>query len=244
MNINRERQAGNLILVVVLVLVVVGFVGVIGWQLYSRTVQTTNPGSTTAGQQPSSQQTDKYAGWQTFCSSTGGLCFRYPADWQKTETAGADPASTTVTIASPSNAVAVVYTPVVVGVGGHCNPNTCFFTAASITPLSSSQAAGLSVVKGVYTNNGTGAILADYFLDSTDKLAPYNLKVNQRVDVGFFADLFTSPLNSAALEELRVKSVPDNGFASEAEASAWLAKPEVVTAGNILSSVYLNKTNQ
>jgi PsbP-like protein len=238
MNIKHYQQAGFcLVLIILLVVVVVGLMGVIGWQLYGRNLTEPN-------QHHSSQQTDKYAGWKMYCSGLGGICFKYPADWQEAETSGSNPTSTTVTIASPSKTVEVAYSPVVMGVGGHCEPNTCFFTAKSITPLAASQATALSVVKGIYLNKSTRTILADYFLGSDDLLAPYKLKIDQRVDVGFFVNLFTSPVNSSAVEELRVKSVPDDGFTSEAEAQSWLARSEVATAGSILSSVYLNKTQQ
>lgn len=244
MNIKHDRQAGfGLILIILLAFVLVGTLGVIGWQIHSHNLQRTGQGSaTTTGQHhPSTQQTDQYAGWHTYCSRLGGICFKYPSDWQKTETSGSNPASTMITIASPSKTVDVAYAPVVAGVGGHCNPNTCFFMAESITSLSSSQATGLTVVKGIFTSKATGVVLADYFLGSDDILTPYKLKADQSVDVGFLENLFTSPVNSSAIEELHVKRVPDAGFASEAAARAWLAKPEVVTAGSILSSVYLNQ---
>jgi hypothetical protein len=177
---------------------------------------------------------DPYAGWLTYCSTSGGICFKYPSDW--TLAKSTDPTSGTdrATVTNRAHDVVVVYTAYIYGIGGVCPPNTCFFTTDALTSLSS----GFKLVKGVFTNGGP--FLPMYFVASADTVQQYKLQVNQNVDVGFFAGLFDSPLNRSKQEELRVAPNPDNGFASRAEAEAWLAKPDVVAAGKILGSVYLN----
>lgn len=48
------------------------------------------------------------------------------------------------------------------------------------------------------------------------------------------------PLESSINEEGSVKQISEYGLASTADAKAWLAKPDVVTAGKITGSIYQN----
>jgi hypothetical protein len=254
-NIN-SNQSGFSIVEGVLIIVVVAVLGFIGWTAYNSYIgkpatkpstkvsnqpsnQTSSP-SNTQTQQPT-QQPNPYADWQSYCSISGGICFKYPTDWQENETSSSEPSSDNVTVVSPSKEIQVSYRPNVVGIGGHCNPATCYFTAESIDKIAAPNNLGLEVIKGIFTNKSSGSIAAYYFLTSADRIEPYHLQLNQAVDVGFFAgNLFTSPLNNSVVEEMMVRvNGPDNGFSSVADANAWLAKSEVVTGGEILSSAYI-----
>ena len=179
---------------------------------------------------------DKYLGWKSYCSKEGGLCLKYPSDWVVNDTSDA----TAVTITNQPKTVQIVYNPSVTSIGGSCEINTCFFRTISINNLSGTGTTNLKTIEGIFTNNATGSILAQYFVGSNERMSLYNLKVNEKVDVGFFAPFLSSPLNQNVIEQLRIKPLPDNGFSSENEATVWLSESDVKMAGNILESVYTN----
>lgn len=180
-----------------------------------------------------------YAGWQTYCSDTGGICFKYPQNWTEAQS-GQEP-YITLTVTSPSKAVQVIYDPALQGIGGSCPLTDCLFDPESITPLSSSNTLGLEIIKGVFTNKGDGPIfyLPNYFLSGSSQMSRYDLQLNQTVGVGFFASWFSSPVSSSGIENLYVQANPNVGFSSITEVNNWLAQPEVATSGQILGSTYV-----
>lgn len=231
---NRGFGAIGLILLVGVVAIIAGIGVWVAFDYNHQAIEMNAEGATHSSL--NTRPTAAYAGWQTYCSTGGGICFKYPSDWTLAKSAdptGADLA----TVTNAAQDVQVAYTADVTGLGGHCNVNTCFFDADSLSSLST----GFKVVKGVYTNKGTDTTITGYFVASDDKLQQYKLQVNQNVDVGYFVELFDSPLDSSRSEQLHVKPVPENGFASAADAEAWLAKPDVVTAGKIIGSIYTNR---
>src|SRR5690348_8521933 len=113
-----SQQAGfSTVLGIIGAVAVVGLVILMGWAVYSHSQTASTNTTTTTHSSPDTRKTDQYAGWQTYCSTAGGICLRYPADWQQHETSGPDPASDQVTFISPSQTVQVVYIPVLRGVG-------------------------------------------------------------------------------------------------------------------------------
>jgi hypothetical protein len=138
------------------------------------------------------QPIDPYAGWKTFCSVNGGICFRYPTDWQEAETAKDDKTGADyITVTSPSGAILVNYIPIVMGIGGGC-PSGCYFKAESMNQYATPNTLGLEVIKGVFTYKDNPSVAADYFLASSDQMARYKLQLNQSVEVG---TMYTGPKN-------------------------------------------------
>lgn len=243
MNIVRKSELGFGAVEVLIVLVVTALIGGVGYVAYknlntAKQVAVTN--NTSAPKPTPPAPTDPYAGWQQYCSAGGAVCFQYPTDWKIATTQTADPSIPGAAITSPSGKITVEYIPIVAGFGGDCNPNTCFFNTDSITKPQSKNPGNLKVVKGIYTNKDTPAILTYYYVSSDDQISNYKLAVNQNVDVGFFMASFTNPHpTSQAVESFQVRNVPENDFSSVASAESWFTNPEVVTAGKVLSSISL-----
>lgn len=235
------------VLEILIVVVIIAILGFVGWTFYHRhhtkpVTSHTSSSSTTSVKQHSSTATTSttpYAGWESYCSSTGGICLKYPSTWVETTQAGL------VTFTSPTKAVTVQYNPSLTGVGGYCALTACTFNEESATPIKATNTLGLEVIKGIFTNISSGAtIVPSYFLASPDRMASYHLELGQTVDVGYFGGFFTSPLDSSSIEQLQIVPVPNNGFSSDSAADAWLAQPEVTTAGQILGSVTLDTAGQ
>ena len=240
MSRGQRNQQGFSIVELLLVLILLSVVGGIGYVVYTghhKTV-TANTAPAPAAHTTTTARVDPYAGWQQYCSTPGGLCFKYPTNWKLASAETPDPTITGATLTSPSGNVTVQYVPVISGIGGDCNPNTCFFNALSITKPSGNNTGNLKLVKGIFTNKSSTAILANYFVSSDDIIANAKLAVGQNVDVGYFVDALTNPKGTGSgTEFLQVKPTQDNGFNTTAEATAWLSQPEVITGGQILASV-------
>lgn len=72
MNTKNERGFG--LIEVLVAILVVGLIGLGVWYvLQAQTVRSPTP--------QGSQQTDPYAGWQTYCDELQKVCFKYPSDW-------------------------------------------------------------------------------------------------------------------------------------------------------------------
>lgn len=245
-----SKQLGFSIVEGVIAVVVIGVLGFIGWRLYTTYYGKQDSFATSKNQssKPKVNSTNNeaattinpYAGWKTYCSAIGGICFKYPSNWQEKDVSDGN----YVTVTSPSGAILVNYVPVVSGIGGAC-PSGCYFKAESIDQYAPPNSLKLEVIKGVFTHNDSPAVAAEYFLASSDQMARYNLQLNQDVNVGALYGVFTSPLNSSSSEELMVRvNGKDDDFPSVSDANAWLNNPEVKTAGEILTSVYVNQSVQ
>lgn len=252
---NNKNQLGFNVVEGVIIVLVIAIVGFIGWRLYSQPSNKTND-ATSISQNTS--QTPKptisspssgtaapinpYIGWKAYCSTMGGLCLQYPTDWQEKDTISQTSETTytdIATITSPSGALAVVYNPFVSGVGGGCPDATCFFQTDSIDQTYIPNSIGLKVYKGVWTNSSS--IVPSYFISSDKQMSNYNLKLNKKVDVHFFYTMFTSAKDNKSIEAISVRNIPDSSYSSVSDAEAWFNKPEVITAGKILSSLTISK---
>lgn len=238
MNIHEEHQRKNnkpLFLVCSIVLIIFAVLFFAWVSINKKNTTSTNTDNDNSNQP--NTVVDKYFEWLSYCSPTGDLCFKYPKDW----IVGSSTSANATTITNPSNTIQILYTPVITEIGGFCEINTCFFKAISIQDLSNPGLSGLKIVKGVFTNKSTDSILAECFVSSNDRISEYNLSVNENIDVGFFTPLISSPLNSAQIEELRIKRIPDQDFGSEQEAIMWLSEIDSITAESIMESVYINQ---
>ena len=234
MSTKKDRYAGfGLILIILFAFMVVGVLGVTGWQVYEHYLSA-NPTKSNTSPHQSSQDGQKppVATTTHYCSTQGGLCFDYPKAWTLAE-ASVGTSNALVTVTNPSETIEISYKPEVSGVGGSCRPDVCFFTTLSLKSIGR----GLTVVKGVFSNTAVGNIVPYYFVGSDSILDPYGLQIGKRVDVGFFAALLKSPVDSSMFEELRVAKIPESSFSSKATATSWLNGADVATAGTILDSV-------
>jgi prepilin-type N-terminal cleavage/methylation domain-containing protein len=95
----KANQKGFSVVEVVIVLVVVGLIGGVGFMVYKNHNKkaVTNSAATTTSTKPTTTETkpatkaDPYAGWKSFTSNAGGFSLKYPADWTITDnTAGSN----------------------------------------------------------------------------------------------------------------------------------------------------------
>lgn len=83
----KANQKGFSVVEILIVIVVVGLLGAVGWLVNDR--QKTNNSQATQSEQkqettkdePTTQQSDEYAGWKVHTDSKWKLEFKYPADW-------------------------------------------------------------------------------------------------------------------------------------------------------------------
>lgn len=90
----KTNQKGFSVVEILIVIVVVGLIGGVGFMVYKNhnkkpstnsvaTTTTTKPAATET--KPTTQAPDPYAGWKTYTSPLkSGLSFKYPADWDFT----------------------------------------------------------------------------------------------------------------------------------------------------------------
>jgi len=229
------------LLILVVVLLAVGAVGVYAYS-HSRHAKnavnssnTSHNGSTQTSQ--NNGTADPYKDWKSYCSSYGGVCFKYPADWTTSEGETSLPDQKSLTLTSPSGKVAVSYSPADQGVGGSCNPTVCSFDTVSLAKLSASNASDLEVVQGVWSNTSSSAIVPYYYVTSSAQVASQGLVSGQNVGTGFLVTEFPNPKVTSGLEHLAVRDPSQTSYSSPNAAKSWLSGSEVVTAGKILGSL-------
>ena len=94
MLVNRSKQSGFSIIEALLILVAVSILSFTGWYVYhAKQASDKDYSAVTNSTIPTyKEKTDTkanpYADWNTYCSTTGGMCFKYPANWRRWELAG------------------------------------------------------------------------------------------------------------------------------------------------------------
>jgi prepilin-type N-terminal cleavage/methylation domain-containing protein len=87
----KANQKGFSVVEILIVIVVVGLLGTVGWLVYDRqknktdssTNQTTQQNS--VAKEPETQkEVDPYEGWETYKSTSEGFTIKYPKDWKLT----------------------------------------------------------------------------------------------------------------------------------------------------------------
>src|SRR6185312_6009117 len=158
MTTTERDQAGFSLVETLLVLVVIIVIGLAGWLVYKHQKHAAKDTAKPAASKSktvakSAKPADPYAGWKSFCSSYGGLCLQYPADWQlkqQTFTANESPSPEIDTVTSPSGDIVVSYTPSN-AVRGTGNPITM-----KVVGVSDARSQGLHVVSLIDKYDGSG----------------------------------------------------------------------------------------
>ncbi len=261
----NNNQEGFSAVEVVLVVVIVALIGVVGWLVYNHhktttvstvsansTKPTTSTNATTTPTQPASP----YAGWQSFCSSYGGLCIKYPSNWKLKTTSEA--ASTTINtqeadITSPSGNVTVEYQPYCTQLSA---PPSGIWTDNILSVTSPTSTSDFKIVKSVssYQGNNSSNISESLYLTSNSVIQQYGISVGTHTNTtgntdeavaGFFANAKSSaPSNLQCLNVGSLKNSTGGNylnFSSAADAKAWFSNSEAVTAKQILSSTSYNQ---
>jgi hypothetical protein len=231
----RNNEAGFSAIELVLVIVVVALIGISGWLVYEDHHKSTTT-TTTTKSTGNTITSNLYAGWKSFCSSSGGLCFKYPSNWKLDSTS----------VISPSGDTYVVYIP-----GGYDDGGSDYgpgsYNILSISTISSTS--NLKVVKAICTDiNIPPNYDVDYFITTNSEIQQQNIVAG--TSVNSLTSDFNNPNGntSSAPEKLYVSSYNnspnvnglDNQFTTLNAAQAWFNNPEIQTAGQIIGSVYYN----
>lgn len=258
----RKNQKGFSTVEPILIIVIIALIGVVGWLVYKNhhkttTVSTTNTSSSkpVTSTKLSTQPTNPYAGWQSFCSSYGDLCLKYPTSWTlKTTTEAVSTTQNTeeANITSPSGNVTVQYQPDCSQLVGP--PASGKYNDAILSVTSPPGTSNFKVIKGIssYQSSTSNHISESLYLTS-------NLIVQQqKITVGTFSNAtgtgdeaaagffenpsLNNPNDSNAQECMNVGMLDSSGanyvnFSSTNAAQEWFSNSEVQTADQILLSV-------
>jgi type II secretory pathway pseudopilin PulG len=252
----KNNQKGFGAIEVLMVLGIVILIGAAGWLVYknqnkahtqnktAKTLQQDLKGQVLSGSAPNPSQ---YNGWQSFCSSYGGLCLKYPASWKITQATyppGTEPNGQEVdTITSPSGNVKVVYMPSA-QVSGDRQVET--ITVASATKTDVSDLGVFQLINALSPSqfaveNFVTLTTASHALNSTDSPFTQGATIANASEPPYHQ--FTNPqrpedIGQQLLVVTNASGDPaGNSFASSAAAQAWLNSAEVQTASRILGSV-------
>ena len=247
--------------IIIIPLLIIG--SIIGFIIYAtHSADKTYSDSTIVSNQktlpPKKIQSD--SGWQSFCSSYGGLCLKYPADWNMTTTPINDSVAS-AQITSPSGSVTVEYNPI-------C-PDTTPVIAGAFTDyvesvVSPTNNNDFKIVKSIEIADYAGvkqkgapptSIYENFYLTTNNNIKQYQISVGTHMtntDNEAAASYFvnTNSPTDTGVQCINVGSLKatntNNGssvitFSQLGEGQAWFDTAEVETAGQILASVsYVN----
>jgi hypothetical protein len=249
-----NNQKGFGAVEIFMALVIIALIIGAGWLIYRDNHKTPISSKPKTLQQNSGKSSggpnqSQYAGWQSFCSSYGGLCLRYPASWkfsQVTSTPGQNTNGQEVdTITSPSTSVAVSYMPSAQVSGIRLGET---IKVVGVNPASVSN---LKVYQLIDEVTGPPVQYAvEDFVTLTSAAHALN-KANSPFTLGSTIantaeppyHQFTNPLRPGNIGQQLLSvniggTTPGNNFFSTAAAAQdWLNASEVQTAGQILASV-------
>lgn len=231
----KTNQKGFSVIEGLLILVIVGLIGGIGWYVWQSNKSTgknqsaSNSSNSSGAQQkkeaPAQQeQADPYAGWKTYCDSMTNGCFRYPSDWDDVRPLN-DPAvkaagqnkTTTVNLEykEPANES---------GLGS--------FVTKGVNTLAVNNST-LKVVGGYYTASN----IPGYNVVDASLVQRFNLAEGKTSDVGTVGLYFTkSSVKAELLVHLNNKT--GNPTISTSQANDWFNSSDGKIALLIVQSFY------
>lgn len=231
-------------LLIILILLVVGAVG---YMVYHNSHKTNNANNTAGKIATSSSKStsapNPYAGWQQLCSSSGGLCMKYPISWKL---GGSDSAGYTIT--SPSGTTDVVYLPDGTRDAGayeYGNAGICPSTILSVTPLTT-NAKTLDIVQAItnctenVNSNMTSSVPSSSVIPASD-VSAQGLKVGSVDSNSLNIALVNSNSSSSTRQLLYISDLSNTTYGTPAAAQQWFNSTDVKTADKILASVSYSK---
>ena len=181
---------------------------------------------------PATASNNKAALTQTYCSSTGKVCFSYPKGWQvKVDS------QSQVTLTDQSTETTVQYSPQLISASDPCAAGTCLFKTLSAEI--SNGFSNANDIAGIFQNKGTNTFTPEYFLVATKQLLNAGLgsggttvdAKQTALDLGFVNGSLTQ-LN----QSLEVVPPPSMSFTSLTAAQNWLSGPSAKTAIAVVNS--------
>lgn len=263
MNKFPKNQKGFSAVEAILVLIIVILICVVGWLIYEKQHKTTTTKATAAqsnnvasatrpASKPSKQTTNLYAGWETYCSSYGGLCLKYPPSWTVKTTS--EPTSTAkktdkAEITSPSGNVTVEYQPYCIQMAA---PPAGTYTENILSVSTPTGASGFRVVKAIssYQGKNDGYTSESLYLTSSAVVQKNGIAVGVHTDntgkideaaAGFFKNAKSSdPSNLQCINVGSLKNSTGGNylrFSSTSAARKWFSDNEAQAAAQVLESV-------
>jgi prepilin-type N-terminal cleavage/methylation domain-containing protein len=252
----KNNQKGFSAVETLMAIVIIALIVGAGWLVHSHaktnktTTTTTKTSSTnTNTSDPKGPSQSQYNGWLSFCSSYGGLCLKYPANWKLTQAAYAPGQSATGqevdTITSPSTNVTVTYMPSAQVTGSRRIENI------KVVGVTSTDITQLKVIKLIdqITSPSSQYAVEDYvtLTSAAHALNTANTPFTPGATIANTSEppyhQFTNPQRPGNIGQQLLAVTVANGdpgsnfFTSNANAQTWLSSSEVQTAGQILDSV-------
>ena len=230
----KKNEKGFSAVEIILVLVVVGLIGVVGFMVYKNHNKkpATNTVATTTTTKPATTETkpatDPYAGWKSYCGDSGA-CFKYPSDWNPVTTgpAGSEPGN----FRNPQQTLKLVS-------GKNDSNGTLTNPALWYTSKleSLSTASDKYKVWGGYLS-ATGVYVPQYAVVDASKVGSSGLVVGQTKSTT--DDTYTSYTinNGSQHYSLDVFALSNDGF-NKSKADAWFSSDDAKTALLIVQSLY------
>lgn len=249
---NQKGSAVEILLLAIVVIVIIGGgLWVYNHHSTSSTSTTTSKKTTSSSSSstPAGPNQAQYAGWQSFCSSYGGLCLKYPATWklsQVTNPPGQSADGQEVdTFTSPSGNVEVVYMPSAQVTGSRRQEA---IQVVGVTPTALSTVEVVSLIDQVSGSSSQYAVedfvtltSAAHAINSSDSPFKTGATISSSYEPPYHQ--FTNPERPSDIGQT-ILAVTEKGgnpagnvFSSSSDAEAWLNSSEVQTAGQILDSV-------
>jgi prepilin-type N-terminal cleavage/methylation domain-containing protein len=252
----KNNQKGFSLIETLAVVTIVLLTSAVGWLVYrdsktsplhvGSTQSQSSSGNTTQASGPNPKQ---YSGWQSFCSSYGGFCFKYPPNWKLSQvinTPGQSPNGQEVdTFTSPSTNVTVIYMPSAQVTGSRRSESI------KVVGVSSTAIRGIEVVQLLdHINNQAANYAVEDFVTLTSAAHALNASASPftpGTSISSTSDppyhQFTNSIRPSDIGQQLIVVAENGGnaasniFNNTSDAQAWLNSSEVQTAGQILDSV-------
>jgi Tfp pilus assembly protein PilE len=240
MNKISKNQEGFTMVEALLIILILVVIGGVGYMVYHN--QKNNTASKTTTNSSSSKlakTTNPYTGWQQLCSTSGGLCMKYPNSWKLN---GSDSAGYTIT--SPSGTTAVVYMPNGTpddGAYGYENAGNCPSSILSVSQLIT-NASNLDVVQAItnctenVNSNMTSSTPNSSVIPASD-VSSQGLKAGGVDDSSLYIALVNNNSSSSTRQLLYISDLSNATYGTSSAAQQWFSSADVQTAGKILNSV-------
>jgi len=258
----QKNESGFSVAEIVLVGVVIALIVIVGWLVYKNHHKTTTASVTSASStKPTTSTktvtttpTNPYAGWQSVCSSYGGLCLKYPSTWKLSTTANPSPnqSGDYYYITSPNSTNTAAYPPEDsveyqsnTEYTNGWNNTAGVYTSKILSVTSPVGTSDFKVVQALVTEYQSWfprgrqySYYLDYFVTTNAEIQQQGIVQGSTLNNSSSSinDWFTNPKSSNPQANQMIYVNPP-AFSSLTDAQNWLSTSEGTTAGLILSSL-------
>ena len=242
----KLNKSGFSVVELFLILLVIILLCVVGWMVYKDHHKTlTSSGvSTNKTTTKSTSAINPYKGWLSYCSSGGGLCFKYQNSWTLSSSGNSIVPQESVINSSKSVFISYYSAGVISGTGSPATVNVI-----SVNPTQTKDFEVVGLIQTISSSTNSLSNYYDYLFISSSAATegasnnPYttNSTYTNSYEPGQY--LFTNknlPKYSQAIEVSDSNSTLNASFNSLQAAENWFKGADVVTATQILESLNYN----